>query len=153
MPLEPGVILNQRYRILSILGQGGMGAVYHALDLNLGVDIALKENLYLSEEFARQFKREAAILATLKHPNLPRVSDHFEIKGQGQYLVMDYMDGEDLRLRMDRVGVLTDSEAVTIGAAICDAMDYLHTRQPAIIHRDIKPGQYPYCCGWSYFTG
>lgn len=140
MPLDPGVVLNQRYRILSILGQGGMGAVYHALDLNLGVNIALKENLYLSDEFARQFKREAAILATLKHPNLPRVSDHFEIKGQGQYLVMDYMDGEDLRVRMDRVGVLSDSEAVTIGAAICDAMDYLHTRQPAIIHRDIKPG-------------
>lgn len=140
MPLDPGVVLNQRYRILSILGQGGMGAVYHAIDLNLGVDIALKENLYLSDEFARQFKQEAAILATLKHANLPRVSDHFEIKGQGQYLVMDYMDGEDLRLRMDRVGVLTESEAVTIGAAICDALDYLHTRQPPIIHRDVKPG-------------
>lgn len=140
MPLEPGVILNQRYRIISILGQGGMGAVYHALDLNLGVDVALKENLYLSEEFGRQFKREAAILATLKHPNLPRVSDHFEIKGQGQYLVMDYMIGEDLRLRMDRTGVLTDDEAVTIGTAICDALDYLHTRQPPIIHRDVKPG-------------
>ena len=106
MPLEPGAVLNQRYRILSIFGQGGMGAVYHAMDLNLGVDIALKENLYLSEEFARQFKREAAMLATLKHPNLPRVSDHFEIKDQGQYLVMDYMDGEDLRLRMDGSGVL-----------------------------------------------
>jgi serine/threonine protein kinase len=140
MPLDPGVILNQRYRILSILGQGGMGAVYHAIDLNLGVDVALKENLYLSEEFARQFKREAAILATIKHSNLPRVSDHFEIKGQGQYLVMDYMDGEDLRIRMDRNGVLTDSETVSIGAAICDALDYLHSRQPAIIHRDLKPG-------------
>ena len=140
MPLDPGVILNQRYRILSILGQGGMGAVYHAIDLNLGVDVALKENLYLSEEFARQFKREAAILATIKHPNLPRVSDHFELKGQGQYLVMDYMDGEDLRLRMDRNGVLTESEAVSIGASICDALDYLHSRQPAIIHRDLKPG-------------
>jgi serine/threonine protein kinase len=140
MPLETGVILNQRYRILSILGQGGMGAVYHAIDLNLGVDVALKENLYLSEEFARQFKREAVMLATLKHPNLPRVSDHFEIKNRGQYLVMDYMDGEDLRSRMDRSGVLSDTEAVTIGATICDALNYLHSRQPAIIHRDLKPG-------------
>jgi len=140
MPLETGVILNQRYRILSILGQGGMGAVYHAIDLNLGVDVAVKENLYLSEEFARQFKREAVILASLKHPNLPRVSDHFEIKNKGQYLVMDFMDGEDLRSRMDRSGVLSDSEAVSIGATICDALGYLHSRQPAIIHRDLKPG-------------
>ena len=54
-----------------------MGAVYHAIDLNLGVDVALKENLYLSEEFARQFKREAVMLATLKHPNLPRVYRSF----------------------------------------------------------------------------
>lgn len=140
MPLDTGVILNQRYRILSILGQGGMGAVYHAIDLNLGVDVALKENLYLSEEFARQFKREAVMLATLKHPNLTRVTDHFEIKNQGQYLVMDYVDGEDLRSRMDRSGVLSDTEAVSIGATICDALDYLHSRQPAIIHRDLKPG-------------
>ena len=140
MPLDTGVILNQRYRILSILGQGGMGAVYHAIDLNLGVDVALKENLYLSEEFARQFKREAVMLATLKHPNLTRVTDHFEIKNKGQYLVMDYVDGEDLRARMDRSGVLSDTEAVSIGATICDALDYLHSRQPAIIHRDLKPG-------------
>ena len=128
-----------------------MGAVYHAIDLNLGVDVALKENLYLSEEFARQFKREAVMLATLKHPNLPRVSDHFEIKNQGQYLVMDYMDGEDLRSRMDRSGVLSDTEAVTIGATICDALDYLHSRQPAIIHRDLKPGNIRIADGWSIF--
>lgn len=140
MTLEPGVIINHRYRILSVLGQGGMGAVYRALDLNLSVEVALKENLYLTDEYTRQFKREAAILATLRHPNLPKVTDHFEIPGQGQYLVMEFITGEDLRERMDRQIILEEPEVIYIGAAICDALTYLHTRNPAVLHRDIKPG-------------
>lgn len=140
MALEPGVVINHRYRILSILGQGGMGAVYRAMDLNLSVEVALKENLYLTEEYTRQFKREAAILATLRHPNLPKVTDHFEIPGQGQYLVMEFITGEDLRERMDRQVVLGEAEVVRIGSAICDALSYLHSRVPPVVHRDIKPG-------------
>lgn len=140
MTLEPGVIINHRYRILSILGQGGMGSVYRAMDQNLSVEVALKENLYLTEEYTRQFKREAAILATLRHPNLPKVTDHFEIPGQGQYLVMEFITGEDLRERMDRENILNETEVVHIGASICDALTYLHTRSPAVLHRDIKPG-------------
>ncbi len=140
MTLQPGAILNERYRILSILGQGGMGSVYRAMDLNLSVEVAVKENLYLSEEFTRQFKREAAILASLRHPNLPKVTDHFELPNQGQYLVMEYITGEDLRERMDREGLIPDEDVIRIGAAVCDALTYLHTRNPAVIHRDIKPG-------------
>ncbi len=140
MTLERGTLLNNRYRVVEILGQGGMGSVYRAVDENLGVEVALKENLFTTEEYARQFRREAVILATLRHPNLTRVTDHFVIEGQGQYLVMDYIEGEDLRQRMDRVGVLNEEETVIIGAAICDALSYLHTRIPAIVHRDIKPG-------------
>lgn len=140
MAIEPGDLLQQRYRILSILGQGGMGAVYCAMDEHLGVMVAVKENLFLSEEYTRQFRREATILANLRHPNLPHVRDHFLIENQGQYLVMDYIDGEDLRERMERIGKLPDEEIVRIGAAICDALTYLHTRVPPVIHRDIKPG-------------
>ncbi len=117
-----------------------MGSVYRAMDLNLSVEVALKENLYLTEEYTRQFKREAAILATLRHPNLPKVTDHFEITGQGQYLVMEFITGEDLRDRMDRIGILPEAEVIHIGTAICDALTYLHTRTPAVLHRDIKPG-------------
>ncbi len=140
MTVEPGTLINLRYRVTEILGQGGMGSVYRAIDENLGVEVALKENLFMSDEYARQFHREAVILATLRHPNLPRVTDHFVIEGQGQYLVMDFIEGEDLRQRMDRERTIPEEEAIIIGAAICDALNYLEGRTQPIIHRDIKPG-------------
>ena len=86
MTLDRGSLLNNRYRIVEILGQGGMGSIYRAVDENLGVDVAVKENLFTTEDYARQFRREAVILANLRHPNLPRVTDHFVIEQQGQYL-------------------------------------------------------------------
>ncbi len=140
MLLERDVLLHNRYRILGNLGQGGMGSVYLAVDENLGVQVAVKENLFTTEEYARQFRLEAVILANIRHPNLPRVSDHFVIAGEGQYLIMDFIDGEDLRQRMERVGILPEDEVIQIGAAICDAISYLHARRPAVLHRDIKPG-------------
>ena len=140
MLLERGTLLNNRYRIVEILGQGGMGSVYRSVDENLGMEVAVKDNLFTTDEYARQFRREAVILANLRHPNLPRVTDHFVITGQGQYLVMDYIEGEDLRQRLERVGVLPEEELIIVGAAVCDALSYLSSRNPPIIHRDIKPG-------------
>ncbi len=140
MNLESGTLLHKRYRIVECLAQGGMGSVYTAMDENLGMVVAVKENLFTTDEYSRQFRLEAVILANLRHPNLPRVSDHFTIVGQGQYLVMDYIEGEDLRQRMERVGTLSEDEAIVIGASICDALTYLHSRNPPILHRDIKPG-------------
>ncbi len=140
MTLERDSLLHKRYRIIESLGQGGMGSVYRAVDENLGVDVAVKENLFTTDEYARQFRLEAVILANLRHPNLPRVSDHFIIEDQGQYLVMDFIEGEDLRQRMERVGLLSEEDVIHIGAAMCDALGYLHARRPAILHRDLKPG-------------
>lgn len=117
-----------------------MGSVYRAVDENLGVEVAVKDNLFTTEEYARQFRREAVLLATLRHANLPRVTDHFVLDGQGQYLVMDYIEGEDLRQRMDRIGFIPEDEVIIIGAAICDALTYLSSCDPPIVHRDIKPG-------------
>jgi len=140
MTLEKNTLLHNRYRIIEILGQGGMGSIYRAIDENLGVAVALKENLFTTEEYVRQFRLEAVILANLRHPNMPRVSDHFELGDEGQYLVMDFIEGEDLRNRMDRLGTISEDDAVQIGAAMCDALTYLHSRKPSILHRDIKPG-------------
>jgi serine/threonine protein kinase len=138
--LQRGALLHKRYRIVEILGQGGMGSVYRAVDENLGIDVAVKENLFTSDEYSRQFRLEAVLLASLRHPNLPRVTDHFVIADQGQYLIMDYIEGEDLRQRMERTGTISEEEAFPIGMAMCDALQYLHTRKPSVIHRDVKPG-------------
>src|SRR5574340_547351 len=140
LSLDIGTLLHKRYRIVENLAQGGMGSVYSAMDETLGILVAVKENLFTTEEAARQFRLEATILANMRHPNLPRVTDHFSVEGQGQYLVMDYIEGEDLRERMERVGVIPEDDVIVIGAAICDALTYLHSRTPPILHRDIKPG-------------
>ncbi len=140
MTLEQGTLLNGRYRIVDILGQGGMGSVYRAMDENLGMEVAVKENLFTTDEYSRQFRLEAVILASLRHPNLPRVTDHFVFENQGQYLVMDYIEGEDLRQRMERLGTIPEEDAILIGAAIADALSHLHSRKPPVLHRDIKPG-------------
>ncbi len=140
MPLEPGSLLHNRYRILQVLGHGGMGSVYHAVDEVLQIEVAIKENLFTSPEYAEQFRQEARLLASLRHPNLPRVTDYFVIEGQGQYLIMDFIPGEDLKERIEREGALPISEVLTIAMALCEALEYLHSQHPPVIHRDVKPG-------------
>ena len=139
MSLNQGQLLRERYRIIEALGHGGMGSIFRAVDENLGVEVAVKENLFTIDDYARQFRREATILASLRHPNLPRVSDHFSLEDQGQYLIMDYIEGEDIQERLERIGPIEEEEVVFIGAAICDALSYMHSRDPVVLHRDIKP--------------
>jgi len=94
MPLQPGQILNNRYRIDRLLGQGGFGAVYLAWDHNLDEPVAIKENLEDAPSAEKQFRSEARLLFRLCYPNLPIVHDCFTIPGQGLYLCMDYIQGE-----------------------------------------------------------
>jgi len=138
--LDPGFLLHNRYRVSEVITRGGMGAICRAYDESLNITVAIKENFYTTDEYSRQFKREATMLASLRHPNLPRVTDHFVLSGQGQYLVMDFIEGEDLKEHLDKSGVLREDDVIVIGIAICDALSYLHTREPAIVHRDVKPG-------------
>jgi formylglycine-generating enzyme required for sulfatase activity len=147
--LDVGQGLQQgRYRIKERLSQGGMGTVYLATDRNLGDwVVAIKENSDNSPETQQQFQREAAVLARLTHSNLPRVTDYFiEPSGQ-QYLVMDYVPGDDLReIIRQRGEPFAEAEALALIEPVMDALAYMHgwvnteTGQPSpIVHRDIKP--------------
>ena len=138
--LSAGTLLQGRYRIAKLLAQGGFGTLYRAWDTVLGRACALKENLDPAPEVQRQFLREAKLLAGLSHPNLPRVSDYFAIPGQGQYLVMDLIEGKDLQEMLDeRGGPLPEGEVLPWIGQVCDALAYLHAQKPPVIHRDIKP--------------
>jgi len=137
--LTPDTVLQNRYKIIRQLGQGGMGAVYEAMDERLDTVVALKETLFTDERLRKQFEREARLLARLHHPALPRVSDHFA-EGEGQFLVMQFIPGDDLSEMMTRKrGPFPADQVVTWGEQLLDALDYLHTQEPQIVHRDIKP--------------
>ena len=136
--IEVGMILKERYKITKLLGSGGMGEVFLADDLSLETQVAVKINHNLNETSSAQFIREARLLASLKHPNLPRVIDYFT-DADCQYLVMDYIPGDDLKTiveRHDKIGYdLILKWAVELG----NALTYLHVHKPPIFHRDIKP--------------
>jgi hypothetical protein len=137
--LTPETVLQGRYRIIRQLGQGGMGAVYEAIDQRLDTTVALKETLFADERLRKQFEREARLLARLHHPALPRVSDHFS-EGDGQFLVMQFIPGDDLSEMMTRKrGPFPADQVLTWADQLLDALDYLHTQDPQIVHRDIKP--------------
>src|SRR5258706_817429 len=141
------IFLKQRYRVLKTIGQGGMGAVYQAEDTQLGDRmVAVKEmsqgNLHGQQvqDAVANFKREAHLLAGLQHPNLPSIHDYFEEAGHW-YLVMSFIQGETLAdyLAHTQGRRLSLEETLRIGQTLCDALDYLHTHQPPIIFRDLKP--------------
>jgi serine/threonine protein kinase/6-phosphogluconolactonase (cycloisomerase 2 family) len=140
VPLETGQILNNRYRIVKRLNQGGFGTIYRAWDLNLKGPCALKESAMTTDASYEQFAREAALLHSLRHSNLPRVIDHFVVPGQGHYLVMEYIEGEDLQEKLEKAGgALPEAQVLAWIDQVCNALIYLHHRKPPIIHRDLKP--------------
>lgn len=137
--LAPETVLQGRYRVVRQLGQGGMGAVYEAIDQRLDTTVALKETLFTDERLRKQFEREARLLARLHHQALPRVSDHFS-ESDGQFLVMQFIPGDDLSEMMNRKrGPFPAGQVLTWADQLLDALDYLHTQDPQIVHRDIKP--------------
>src|SRR5262249_51166634 len=136
-------VLQDRYRILSLLNQGGMGRVYLAEDMRFRSRVAVKEAYLTNEEFRRAFAREAGLLHRLRHRALPHVTDHFA-EGEAQYLVMQLFPGKDLdELLNEKIQETGEAFAVNQvlrwADQLLDALEYLHGHQPPVIHRDIKP--------------
>jgi serine/threonine-protein kinase len=161
--LPIGYMLRGRYRILRVIGGGGMGAVYKAEDTrHSGHTVAVKEMRTdldtpathhadpTEDERAREreekrqlleaFRREAQILSDLRHPNLPRVTDFFTEAGR-PYLVMELIPGESLEKKIDRLRgqPMDEAEALQYGIQVCRVLQFLHTQTPPIIFRDVKP--------------
>lgn len=144
---EDTIILRDRYKLTNIVGQGGMGSVYRAEDLRLpgrlcAIKVVKPDPDATDEAVAQeqaQFLQEASILAQLDHPGLPKVSDFFAENGR-DYLVMDYVPGNDLReLLLEQQGTLAEKDVLSWAEQICDALSYLHQQDPPVLHRDIKP--------------
>ncbi len=137
--LADNTIVSNRYQIIRQIGRGGMGAVYETLDLRLQTTVALKQRMTVDDTYRHAFEREARMLARLRHPGLPIVSDHF-FEGDNQFLVMEYVVGPNLHdLLENQHGPLDVAESLRIVDQMLDILIYLHACQPPVIHRDIKP--------------
>jgi serine/threonine-protein kinase len=134
----PGTIINERYRIFGLIGQGGMGEVYRADDLKLGQPVALK---FLPEQMRDRssldrFFNEVRVAREISHPNICRIHDIFDFGGK-HFLSMEFVDGEDLASLLRRIGRLPEEKAVDIARQLCAGIAAAHARD--ILHRDLKP--------------
>ena len=144
--LDADSLLEDRYVITGLLGRGGMGAVYKALDLRLNKSVvAIKEMSTAAlgpgklEKALAVFKQEASMLIKLRHPSLPRVTDFFSAGEDRWYLVMDCIEGETLEALAGSQGKIPEKEVIGWALQLCDVLDYLHGRDPPVIFRDLKP--------------
>jgi serine/threonine protein kinase len=137
-----GTILHGRYRIERVLGSGGFGHVYLAIDLKTNLQYAIKEYFVTGTSGQAQLQHEARVLSQLHHPNLPAFRNAFDERGH-YFVVLSYIDGSDLtdRIRMarQRNEIIPLPQIMAWILSISDAVNFLHTQHPVVIHRDIKP--------------
>ena len=134
-----GRVLGGRYEVLAPLGEGGMAIIYRGRRRDDGRPVAIKvlrdQNAH-NAEFVGRFEREAQAVARLSHPHMVQVYD-WGRDGDVHYIVMEFVEGEDLKTLLRRAGRVSEARAREIAAEVCDALQYAHTR--GIVHRDIKP--------------
>ncbi|HLH61122.1 MAG TPA: protein kinase [Ktedonobacteraceae bacterium] len=140
--LPSGTILHGRYRIERVLGSGGFGHVYIAIDMQTKTQYAIKEYLVTGSSGKVQLEHEERVLSQLHHPNLPAFQDAFDERGR-YYMVLDYIEGNDLtdyiRIVRQKNDVVPLAQVLTWLLSVANAVSFLHSQQPPIIHRDIKP--------------
>lgn len=137
--IQPGTLLQNRYRVSSQVGKGGMGEVYLATDERFQSKVAVKRTFYDDAEMRKAFAREARLLNRLRHPSLPQVSDHFT-EGDSQFLVMEFIEGYDLgELLKQRKVPFPLADVLRWADEMLEVLDYLHRQEPPVVHRDIKP--------------
>jgi len=135
----PGRLVAGRYRIVALLGRGGMGEVYRADDLTLGQAVALKflpDAAAADEALLERFRNEVRMARRVSHPNVCRVYDVGDVDGQ-TFFTMEYVDGEDLASLIRRIGRLPQDKAVEIARQLCAGLAAAHTK--GVLHRDLKP--------------
>ena len=138
-PLGVGTVLGERYEIVKLLGQGGMGAVYHARDRELEREVALKvirSDMAANPEILKRFKQELILARQITHKNVIRIFDLGQADGI-KFITMEYIEGEDLQSLLRRKKKLEPAEAATIMAQVCRALEAAHAE--GVIHRDLKP--------------
>src|SRR5215203_6024855 len=135
----PGTLLGGRYRIIGLIGVGGMGEVYRATDLTLGQSVALKflpVEAASNQRLLERFHGEVRVARQVSHPNVCRVYDIGQIEGM-PFLSMEYIDGEDLASLLHRIGRLPGDKAIETARKICAGLSAAHDK--GVIHRDLKP--------------
>lgn len=140
MKLSKNYLLNHRYKILSLIGEGGYSYVYKASDVVSGNKIyTVKQTFLPSDKFTRQYQNQISLFKKLKHPHLPVITDSFFDK-DFSYVVFDYIDGKDLRKYIQEYGVPSLSFSLRVILQVANVVNYLHTSHSIpILHRDIKP--------------
>ena len=147
LPVPPGTLVEQRYRVEALLGEGGMGVVCRALDVTNSKVVALK--FMRADAMARpdalsRFVREAQVLLKMESPHVARVLDVGNLPSHEPFIVMEYLRGEDLKSRLDRTGPLTVRQVLNLARQLCAALVAAH--EQGVLHRDLKPANLFVAC-------